>query len=818
MILQQPHLLQNPWLLLHTPRSRSHSQVLLSSSFSNFNSNSILSLPTRFGNTTSTSPLSLPSLRLTGRRFRLLPGCNAAGAGREISDGEESFGDEDGGGVLAVENAEITGEGLLGNQGMWDQMKEIAMFTGPAAGLWICGPLMSLIDTAVIGQRSSLELAALGPATVLCDNLSYLFMFLSIATSNMVATALAKRDKKEVQHHISVLLFVGLTCGFMMLLFTRFFGSWALTAFTGAKNIHLVPAANTYVQVVAAYMMIESLNKKGYNAYSISIPSPKDILTITELAAPVFITLMAKIAFYTLLVYFATSMGTITTAAHQVMIQNCFMCTVWGEPLSQTAQSFMPELIHGVKRNLEKARTLLKSLVVMGGVFGVVLGTFGTCIPWLFPNIYTPDQIIIKEMHTVLIPYFLIVLATPPTHSLEGTLLAGRDLKFISMTMSGCFIVGAILLKLVSVKGFGLAGIWFVLAGFQWARLFIALQRLLSSDGILYSKEKESSTTGQRYFLSSPNFPGKMMIQAHVSFRNPSLLLNHLRPRSQLSSTFFNPNNPHFGNKTTALSLPTLRFHSRRARISPACIAADYDEQNCGGEAAVENVDVLGEGMWEQIKEIAMFTGPAVGLWICGPLMSLIDTVVIGQGSSLELAALGPGTVFCDYLSYVFMFLSIATSNMVATALARRDKNEVQHHISVLLFVGLTCGFLMFFFTRFFGLWSLTAFAGANNVHIVPAANTYVQVVAGYMMVENLNKKGYNAYALSIPSPKELIAILELAAPVFITMTSKVAFYSLLIYFATSMGTISMAAHQVAFFDTWKTSYDSNVLHVHCLG
>ncbi|PQM35228.1 hypothetical protein Pyn_22689 [Prunus yedoensis var. nudiflora] len=40
------------------------------------------------------------------------------------------------------------------------------------------------------------------------------------------------------------------------------------------------------------------------------------------------------------------------------------------------------------------------------------------------------------------------------------------------------------------------------------------------------------------------------------------------------------------------------------------------------------------------MKEIAMFTGPATGLWICGPLMSLIDTVVIGQGSSIELAAL----------------------------------------------------------------------------------------------------------------------------------------------------------------------------------
>lgn len=32
----------------------------------------------------------------------------------------------------------------------------------------------------------------------------------------------------------------------------------------------------------------------------------------------------------------------------------------------------------------------------------------------------------------------------------------------------------------------------------------------------------------------------------------------------------------------------------------------------------------------------------------------------------------GPATVVCDYMSYVFMFLSVATSNMVATALAKQ--------------------------------------------------------------------------------------------------------------------------------------------------
>ncbi|KAJ6766021.1 PROTEIN DETOXIFICATION 44 CHLOROPLASTIC-RELATED [Salix purpurea] len=136
------------------------------------------------------------------------------------------------------------------------------------------------------------------------------------------------------------------------------------------------------------------------------------------------------------------------------------------------------------------------------------------------------------------------------------------------------------------------------------------------------------------------------------------------------------------------------------------------------------------QSIWEQMKEIVMFTGPATGLWLCGPLMSLIDTAVIGQGSSLELAALGPGTVICDYTSYVFMFLSIATSNLVATSLARQDKKEVQHQISILLFVGLTCGFLMLLLTKLFGPWALTAFAGPKNLDILPAANTYVQIRA----------------------------------------------------------------------------------------
>uniref|UniRef100_A0A2P2L1U8 Uncharacterized protein MANES_11G091900 n=1 Tax=Rhizophora mucronata TaxID=61149 RepID=A0A2P2L1U8_RHIMU len=54
------------------------------------------------------------------------------------------------------------------------------------------------------------------------------------------------------------------------------------------------------------------------------------------------------------MVYFVTSMGTHALAAHQAMIQTASLFAVCSEPLSQTAQSFMPELIYGVKRSLSK--------------------------------------------------------------------------------------------------------------------------------------------------------------------------------------------------------------------------------------------------------------------------------------------------------------------------------------------------------------------------------------------------------------------------------------------------------------------------------
>ncbi|KAK1303437.1 hypothetical protein QJS10_CPB11g00913 [Acorus calamus] len=162
---------------------------------------------------------------------------------------------------------------------IWRQMKEIAVFAGPAVGLWICGPLMSLIDTAVIGQGSSLELAALDGTSV------------AMVMPGQIGQC---------------------------------FGPRALKA------------------VIAAFMMIETLNRTGFKAFSLTIPSPDELLLIIGIAAPVFITMTSK------------------------------------------------------------ARMLLQSLVIIGAISGLSLGVIGTSVPWFLPKLFTTDRNVISEMPQML--------------------------------------------------------------------------------------------------------------------------------------------------------------------------------------------------------------------------------------------------------------------------------------------------------------------------------------------------------------------------------------------------------------------------------
>ena len=83
------------------------------------------------------------------------------------------------------------------------ELLELARFTLPTLSALLSAEVMSVIDTAVVGASSSKELAALGPAIMLTDSSAYLFFWLNVACTNLVASALAKDDAEEAFKSVS---------------------------------------------------------------------------------------------------------------------------------------------------------------------------------------------------------------------------------------------------------------------------------------------------------------------------------------------------------------------------------------------------------------------------------------------------------------------------------------------------------------------------------------------------------------------------------------------------------------------------------------
>ena len=46
----------------------------------------------------------------------------------------------------------------------------------------------------------------------------------------------------------------------------------------------------------------------------------------------------------------------------------------------------------------KQARDLLKSLLIIGGSVGLVLGIVATSVPFLAPSVFTPDRAVIAEV------------------------------------------------------------------------------------------------------------------------------------------------------------------------------------------------------------------------------------------------------------------------------------------------------------------------------------------------------------------------------------------------------------------------------------
>ncbi|KAL7548639.1 hypothetical protein ACHAWF_011912, partial [Thalassiosira exigua] len=105
--------------------------------------------------------------------------------------------------------------------------------------------------------------------------------------------------------------------------------------------------------------------------------------------------------------------------------------------------------------------------------------------------------------------------------------------------------------------------------------------------------------------------------------------------------------------------------------------AMDGDD---GAEAAVANAQPASLDLiaTPSVLEILRFTIPAVGIWLCSPVLSTIDTAAVGLlGGTAQQAALNPAVSVTDYGGLVVAFMYTATTNLIAAAV-REDEDDAR--------------------------------------------------------------------------------------------------------------------------------------------
>jgi O-antigen/teichoic acid export membrane protein len=122
------------------------------------------------------------------------------------------------------------GNGMLRGGGITEKvdplptMTDYRKFALPCLGLWVMGPLLSLIDTAFVGlsgdsSLSATQVAALGPATTFFDGATYLFAFLNVASTNLYSSARAQHgeDSPKTESVVRTAARVSLMSGFVVM-------------------------------------------------------------------------------------------------------------------------------------------------------------------------------------------------------------------------------------------------------------------------------------------------------------------------------------------------------------------------------------------------------------------------------------------------------------------------------------------------------------------------------------------------------------------------------------------------------------------------
>lgn len=127
-------------------------------------------------------------------------------------------------------------------------------------------------------------------------------------------------------------------------------------------------------------------------------------------------------------------------------------------------------------------------------------------------------------------------------------------------------------------------------------------------------------------------------------------------------------------------------------------------------------------------KTILTLAIPALGALAADPLISLIDTVFVGQLGAIPLGALGINTSVFSFSFFLFNFLAYGTTPLIAKAVARGDHKSAGATVIQSFTLAILLGFSSLFLLELFARPVLIIMGAEGN--LLEASLTYLRIRA----------------------------------------------------------------------------------------
>ncbi|PSC76204.1 armadillo repeat-containing 8-like isoform B [Micractinium conductrix] len=428
-------------------------------------------------------------------------------------------------------------------------LQDILRFCLPVILVPLADPLMSLIDTVALGRMSDeLQLAALGPASLLLTFSNYILFGLSVGTVSLVAERLQRRDLPAASVALASSLFLAAVGGAAMGAVYLVAGP-ALLRCTGADAAVLAYASSylriralalpavvvgqvsqagllaqrdslspfrvvlatsavslagdllligrygmgvagaawttIFAQYLGAALLLRALRRSRVVPH-VRVPSRAELAALLDTFGVLTVFYAAKNLSYLLIQSTAARLPALLLAAHQPVWSLWCLVSFTNTPLESAALAFLPGAFAPADR-----RATARLLLLLGVASGAVGCAAAVGLPALAPQLFTANAALWEPMQSVALQGVLAMLCCGMDVAATGCLLGIKDGAFVARAMVGCLAVLAGFLWWARQALPGLPAVWWGLTVFFALRASQSVPRAVTQLGLLGGPGKQ---------------------------------------------------------------------------------------------------------------------------------------------------------------------------------------------------------------------------------------------------------------------------------------------------------------------------------------